>query len=190
MTGDVTRSLRVVAPAVLALLACAQNAVSAVTPQTPLERQVRERLDALGSFLDRLTPPAAQALFFARGAVSQYGGAQLDSTDLLLGILQAAPEAIMRFTASGLSVESMKERAVATLPPAPKLAEAAEVPFSPGLRRTIERAVRAADNAAARDIRPEHLVLIVLDDVMSAAGQVLRDAGVSRDAVTAFLRQQ
>jgi ATP-dependent Clp protease ATP-binding subunit ClpA len=139
---------------------------------------------------EQYTEDSRKALFFARFAVSEHGGSGIDSEHLLLGILRAAPEAVTRLMAPGWSLQQMQERVVALLPTGQRVEESVEIPFS---RAAADVIVRASEEAIAlnnNEVRPEHLLLVLLSFEEAPTGQLLREAGLTRDAIVSFLQQQ
>jgi ATP-dependent Clp protease ATP-binding subunit ClpB len=139
---------------------------------------------------DRFTEESRRALFFARAAVSLYGGGRMETDHLLLGLLEAAPSSITRFMGADWSVERMQEHLRRNVLRGPTVAESVEIPLSPDLARILVRASREADNLLSQDVRPEHLLLALLDDDVGSDAELLREAGVTRQSVVMFLQQK
>ena len=138
---------------------------------------------------DRLTETSKRALLYARAAVSEYGGESIDSAHLLLGVLQAAPDAITLFAAADWPFERIQNRGVSLLPRPATVDEGVGIPFSADLKTDLERAAREASALGEADIRPEHLVLGLLDSSVRPVQDLLRDAGVQREHIVEFLKQ-
>jgi ATP-dependent Clp protease ATP-binding subunit ClpA len=65
------------------------------------------------------------------------------------------------------------------------------VPFSARAKKTLELALREAAALGDRRIGGEHLALaLARDDVGGAAGRVLDEAGIDRDAVAAVVARR
>jgi ATP-dependent Clp protease ATP-binding subunit ClpA len=58
-----------------------------------------------------------------------------------------------------------------------------EVPFSVGVKRVLNSAMIVADELGHHRIRPEHLLLALLDDSDSRAAQALRHWNVERQTL-------
>jgi len=137
---------------------------------------------------ERYTEPARRALFFARYEVSERGGERIEPDHLLLGLLQAEPQAVLRFSKSGETEESMRQRFIARAPGGAKRPESDEIPFSRPMVQALERARIEADQLGDATIRPEHLLLGVLVEPSGVCGTALEEAGVTIHAVREYLR--
>jgi len=132
---------------------------------------------------------ARRALVFARLAAIRRGGAGLDDVDLLLGVLQAQPQAIVRFVESTLWTAALIEtRLEALTSPGPSVPVESEVPFSPAAVRAITVAA-GRQRSPGHDLVPEHLVWALMDDPATPVVRLLAEAGVTRAAIEAFLDQ-
>ncbi|RPH60690.1 MAG: hypothetical protein EHM89_08485 [Acidobacteria bacterium] len=164
-------------------------AVLVLPPGTQAAGSAIQASPTRASPFERYTEDSRKALFFARFAVSEHGGSRIDSDHLLLGILRAAPEALTRFMASGWSLQRMQDRAVALLPPGQRVEESVEIPFSRAAADVIVRASEEAIALTNNEVRPEHLLLVLLNFEETPTGQLLREAGLTRDAIVRFLQQ-
>jgi ATP-dependent Clp protease ATP-binding subunit ClpA len=133
---------------------------------------------------ERFTQDARMALFFARYAVSQRGGEQMELQDLLWGIMVAAPSAVVRFAADESVLPPHGETAEDVFArqddddivlPTPR---SVAIPFSTDFQLTFDRSVAEADALGHQAIRPEHLVLGLLRDEGTSAWHTLHRAGV------------
>src|SRR5205823_14740460 len=132
--------------------------------------------------IERLTVESRRVLFFAREAVSRHGGDQITPSHLVLGILRAVPGSIGQFiTSPGWSEQLIEERFVATIAGEPLLPESQSIPFASASKLVLGRAVQNADDLGAVAIRPEHLLLPLLDD--DRTKQVLRGAGITPERI-------
>jgi ATP-dependent Clp protease ATP-binding subunit ClpC len=128
-------------------------------------------------------------LFFARSAVSQHGGARVEVAHLMLGILAAAPDAVTKVATVSGPVEHIRERAMKMLGAEnERPGKGVDVPLSKDCQRALERGAREASALNSRDIRPEHLLLALLND--EAVSPMLGEIGVSRSSVLAFLKEK
>jgi ATP-dependent Clp protease ATP-binding subunit ClpA len=140
---------------------------------------------------DRYTEPARQALFYARGALSEHGGTAIADAHLLLGIFKAAPELgpLMRPT---VNIQHLSECLVDAVAAPLMLPSSTEVPFEPAAKAALLEAPRVADRFGQFDVAPAHLFLAVLKQPPSAATECLRSAGIdlttTTEAVARFAR--
>ena len=139
---------------------------------------------------ERYSEEAKRTLFFARYAVAEHGGTQLEPEHLLLGVLRADPEAVLRFAASDVPIDAIRARLVASVADDAKLPATHEIRFSERSRIALERAQVEADDLSDAHIRPEHLILGLLVKTSGEANVVLRDAGVQMSAMRKFLSRQ
>jgi ATP-dependent Clp protease ATP-binding subunit ClpC len=136
---------------------------------------------------ERYSEEARRTLFFARDAVTEHGGTQLEPEHLLLGVLRADPDAILRFASPDVPIDAIRARLVAKVADDTKPPLANQIPFSRRLKVAMERAQLEADDLSDSNIRPEHLILGVLVKGSGDATVVLMDAGVRISAIRKFL---
>jgi ATP-dependent Clp protease ATP-binding subunit ClpA len=145
---------------------------------------------------ERFTQDARMALFFARYAVSQRGGEQMELQDLLWGIMVAAPSAVVRFAADesvlpphGETAEDVfaREDDDDIVLPTPR---SVAIPFSTDFQLTFERSVAEVDALGHHAIRPEHLVLGLLREEGTQAWNTLHRAGLTLREVRRMLKAE
>jgi ATP-dependent Clp protease ATP-binding subunit ClpA len=139
--------------------------------------------------LERFSYESRAALFEARSAVSRYGGDHIETAHLLFGLLQGTPLRVSPFIKADWSLDKILERLRPTLPHGDFLPESLDIPLSRDLQRTLARASREADRLASQTVRPEHLLLAVLDEPSNNEA-LLREAGVTREAIETFLQNE
>jgi ATP-dependent Clp protease ATP-binding subunit ClpA len=130
-----------------------------------------------------------QAIFVAHrivAASSAADGAILAPEHLLAGVLIAAPDMLKEPTASSF-LQALG------LPPDDRVADssvASEVRFDAATQKVLSEAALGAERLSSESIRPEHLLLALLQDSNSAAERLLQGFGATAAAVTARLRGQ
>ena len=130
---------------------------------------------------------ARRTLFFARLSVVRIGGETIDDVHLLHGILSARPEAVTRFTdRAAWSAAELERRARELTPGGPHLPASHEIPFSQSATTRIV-AVGERHRAPGAPIVPEHLLWALLLPPSTPVAELLAEAGISREAVEAFL---
>jgi heme-degrading monooxygenase HmoA len=136
---------------------------------------------------ERYTESARRALFFARYEVTQFGGLTIEPEHLVLGILRAAPEAILRFAREGESVESIRAALAPVLSHAEKVSTSVEIPFASAAKDALMRAAVEADDAGNDWIGPEHVVLGILVKTYGGAVRALEASEVQAAAIREYL---
>jgi hypothetical protein len=154
--------------------------------------QLKEAVDALARRVDmppsaptaglfpRFTARAKQATFFSRFEAGQFGHPAIDPEHLLLGVMRAATPF---FSATSLSLDALRatvcERRQADTP----LSTTVVIAFSEDTKRAIGLAAAEADRLHHVDIGTPHLLLGILSDDGSLAASMLREAGVTPEAI-------
>jgi ATP-dependent Clp protease ATP-binding subunit ClpA len=145
---------------------------------------------------ERFTEIARQALFFAYDIAGERNGAEIDTPDLLGGLMLAEPNAVLRFCSSDAEnlrpAETGEQRLMRQREKfmAGAVQTAQEIPFSSNVILALQRAVQEADDLGQYFIRPEHLVLGLLREENTAESQTLRKAGVTLQEVRRVLRAE
>jgi len=128
----------------------------------------------------RFTTRAKQATFFSRFEAGQFGHAAIDPEHLLLGVMRAAAPALSHTHLSLDDVRAnVRERRSAGEP----LSMSVIVAFSDDTKRAIGFAAAEADRLHHDDIGTPHLLLGILGDDGSLAASMLRDSGITVDAI-------
>ena len=139
---------------------------------------------------ERYNAEAVRALFFARTAVNDHGGTEIKPAHLLIGVLHAHPEAVLRFASTNVVVDDMLEHLVAVVTEEARVPMTFEVRFSQESKAALERAQIEADELSDVTIRPEHLVLGIVVKTSSQATATLADAGVRISAIREALARR
>ena len=137
---------------------------------------------------ERFDEDARRALFFARLEAHERGGAAIGLEHVLLGILRAAPDAVLRFTNAHTTAESIVAACAEQVSGGPRLPTAHELPFSAAVRKLLFQADTHREALGQRYVMPEHSVLALLDGEREPVYHMLVDAGVDRTKVLEFLR--
>jgi ATP-dependent Clp protease ATP-binding subunit ClpA len=139
---------------------------------------------------ERYNDDARQALFFARKAVSEHGGSQVEPEHLVIGVLRAQPQVILRFASANVGVDHMCQRLAAVVEDTTRLPDSHEVRFSTDSVAALQRAQLEADDLSDVTIRPEHVILGILVKTASQAAAALSEAGVQISAIREYLSSQ
>jgi ATP-dependent Clp protease ATP-binding subunit ClpC len=135
---------------------------------------------------DRYTLRALQSVAAARVLVSEYGSAMIDTEHLLLGILRVDADAIGRFLPSKTTdeIRAEVEQGMAVKPEIPKNID---IPPSTEAAQILTFASEEAHAPRHHRVDMAHLVAGMLREDKGVAGQILRSAGMSLEAVREHL---
>jgi hypothetical protein len=126
----------------------------------------------------RFNEEALRVLFFARRAVSEVGGPSVTCAHILIGVTHVDPALLNAVLAEGWDAVRLRTRMSALLQASPRLPLDAEVPFSAGALRALQRATLklATDDQAT----PAHVFVSALSErqELERIDAVLREAGV------------
>ena len=139
---------------------------------------------------DRFTEKAQEALIAAQTLGRDASHSQIDTDDLLLALLtpqDGIPAAVLG--RMGTNVAALRTRVEQELARRPKVQGGAEPGIGPDLRRALEVAQAEAQRLKDDYVSTEHLLLGIAADTNSAAGRILREAGVDREKIYAALQQ-
>ena len=132
---------------------------------------------------ERYTERARRALFFARSEVSELGGRTIETEHLLLGLLRQAKaltgDILDRAQLSADSVRAGMRSHTGQ----EKVSTAVEIPFSEETKRILQWTATEADRLGHNYIGTEHLLLGILCEPETAAGQILTAHGLTRAAL-------
>ena len=139
---------------------------------------------------ERYSESARRTLFFARYAVTQLGGLTIEPEHLVLGVIKASPQALLRFTRDAEAAETLRATLESASTQRDKVATTVEIPFSLETKAVLEDARIEADDLNNRSIVPEHLILGVTLKTHGSAARALREAGVDPHAIRDYLRNR
>jgi hypothetical protein len=132
----------------------------------------------------RFTARARQATFFSRFEAGRLGHPEIDPEHLLLGVMQARVGLTSQLlSGERLSVEHIRVQVGSRREPGQPLSRHEIIPFSQPTKRAVHFAATEADRLRHQEIGTAHLLLGVLHDERSLPGAILREAGLSLDAV-------
>ena len=134
----------------------------------------------------RFTDEARAVVVGAQECAREAGNSTIGVPHLVLALVAVPESAAARtVSAQGVSLDDVRQRASATLPPATG-AVPDMIPFDAHARAALERTFTEAGALGANSIGSEHILLAVLA-VEDGTG-VLAGSGVDRSAVAASLR--
>ena len=138
---------------------------------------------------DDFNEASRRVLFYARAAVSESGGAAITPDHLMLGILRGTPDVVRRFLqSSDSSTDAVTQQVLTALGTAVRVDESVEIPISPEAEHVLASAVGRARATTARTVRPEHILLALLETSHTKVADVLRSHGITAEAVAADVR--
>jgi ClpA/ClpB-like protein len=132
----------------------------------------------------RFTTRAKQATFFSRFEAGQFGHLSIEPEHLLLGVVRARHGlAIPVSPAARLSLDDMRSNLRERRATGEPLETKVIIAFSDDTKRVIGLAAAEADRLHHDDIGTPHLLLGILGDERSLAASMLRDTGITVDAI-------
>ena len=133
---------------------------------------------------ERYTERARRSLFFARYEASNLGSIVIDTEHLLLGVVRESKGLTARVLgAAGVSMDSIRLAVERQSTFREKVSTSVEIPFSGATKRALQQAAVEADGLQHSYIGSEHLLLALLHDSSSTAGQILAASGLRHDEV-------
>lgn len=134
---------------------------------------------------ERYTEHARRTIFFARYEASQYGSPQIESEHLLLALIRE-----YGFLRRQAWTETVRGQIETRILPKPKIATSIDLPLGPVGKRILNNSAEEADRLGSREIDCPHLALGLLREEQSPAAELLRQHGVTSEAVEATLTQE
>jgi ATP-dependent Clp protease ATP-binding subunit ClpA len=128
-------------------------------------------------------------LFYARSAVAELGGVVITPEHLLLGLLQASPEAVVRFLGPSDSIEVITQQVREKAPTGDRVSEGVNIPMSREADLVLRKAVEDTTTGPSKVVRPEHILLALLETNHGPAVDVLRKHGVVEGDIRNYLRE-
>jgi ATP-dependent Clp protease ATP-binding subunit ClpC len=133
---------------------------------------------------ERYTERARRALFFARYEVSALGGNAIETEHLLLGLLRQSKGLTSDVCERAqLNDDALRAEVKARSAGRVRHSTSVEIPFSEETKRILNAAASEADGLGHNHIGTEHLLLAILCEPATAAGQILTAHGITRVAL-------
>ena len=142
--------------------------------------------------LQKYTEKAQEAVLNARQIAEEANHNQFEATHFLLALIEqkegVVPQILSRL---GVNVGQVAQSLRSEIAKTPKVYGAdGQVYLSSSLSSTATRAEKIASSMKDEYVSAEHLLLALADDAeKSAAGKLLRDAGVTREKILGVLAQ-
>ena len=135
------------------------------------------------ALFQRFTPRARKAIVNARKEAAQLRSAQLGTEHLLLGLMGERKGIAARVLKAQGVTENRLQVAVAAVAAPAGDEPPDEIPFAPRSKKAIELAVREALQLGHDYVGTEHLLLALFTEGEGLATDVLRELGVTEEAV-------
>ncbi|MBI4552243.1 MAG: AAA family ATPase, partial [Candidatus Latescibacteria bacterium] len=141
--------------------------------------------------LDRLTQRSQEALQVAQELAREHNHTQLEPEHLFVALLDQDDSLVATLlTKCGANPAQIRDRIRADLDHLPKVyGEGAQVYAAPAFQRLIDQAWKEAQRLKDEYISVEHLLLAMMEEQATKAGQTLAQAGVTKDKLYAVLAQ-
>jgi ATP-dependent Clp protease ATP-binding subunit ClpC len=144
---------------------------------------------------ERYTESARRALFFARYEATRLGSRTIETEHVLLGLTRRREGLLDRILAAHdtISTDALRDAVQARAVFQEAIPTSVEVPFSAQTKRALVAAMGEADRLLHSDIGVEHLLLGLLHEPESMAGDLLIARGVqlgaTRDQIVRLLNE-
>jgi ATP-dependent Clp protease ATP-binding subunit ClpB len=141
--------------------------------------------------INKLTLKSQESLQNAQEIASSYGNQVVEPEHLLAGLIQDATGTVVPILQKiGVNLSTMKIKVNELLERLPKVSGAGlgNQGLSQTLGRVLEAAVKRAEDLKDEFVSTEHLLLAVTDATDTPPGRLLRDQGVTADAIYRVLK--
>lgn len=127
---------------------------------------------------ERYTQAAGRTIFGARYIASQVGSLEIETEHLLLGVLTTDKTLASRLLASPWAAETVWKLVERRKPIRKRIPGPSEIPLDKVSKRVLALAAEEADLLSSGQIGTEHLLLGLLREEKSFAGEILSELGV------------
>jgi len=138
---------------------------------------------------ERYTEKARRTIFFARYEASQFGCSYIETEHLLLGLFREDKALANRFLGSHSNLEAIRLSITQRGTPGPKVPTSVDLPLSHECKRVLAYGAEEAERLKHEHIGTPHLLLGLLREEKSFAAQLLREQGITLDAVREQVQQ-
>ncbi|MBE9502810.1 MAG: AAA family ATPase, partial [Proteobacteria bacterium] len=141
---------------------------------------------------DKFTVKSQEAIAEAQSIAERKGHQQIESEHLLMALLDQS-EGVVVPLLKKMGVESgmVRDKTEEALNKVPKVSGsgAGQVYLSPNLNRVFIKAQEEADKLKDDYVSTEHLLIGLLEEKVTAASKILKESGVTRDALFKTLKE-
>src|SRR5215831_13764433 len=138
---------------------------------------------------ERYTEKARRVIFFSRYEASQFGSPSIDAEHIMLGLLREDRWLVAHFfTEPAAAAESIRKEVELRMPLREKVRASVDLPLSPQAKRVLNFADEESNLLGHRNIGTGHLLLGILREPETVAGEVLQRHGLILDRVREEIR--
>jgi uncharacterized protein (TIGR02246 family) len=132
---------------------------------------------------ERYTEKARRVIFFARYEASQYGNKTIETEHLLLGLFREDHQLTRKFLGEKGGAQSLRDEIESQITRGERISTSVEVPLSVECNRILNMAAEEAERLGSKHIGTEHLLLGTLREADCLAARLLRERGLTLDAL-------
>jgi hypothetical protein len=126
---------------------------------------------------ERYTEKARRVIFFARFEASNYGSRYIETEHLLLGLLREGP--VAKWFPGERNVEpEVRAEIEKRVTRGERISTSVEIPLTSECKRVLTLAAETSERLGQRLVEPEHILIGILREQTSLAGQILTARGV------------
>lgn len=137
---------------------------------------------------NQFTGEAEEVILEAQNIAKELGEDEIKTEHLLLALLRKGDFAKNILFEINVDLKELETEVLSYMKKRKRNVD--EVSLSPGVKRALELAQREADGLGSEYIGSEHLLLGLIDEGESLAGEILKDKGVTREKVLSFLEKR
>lgn len=127
---------------------------------------------------EKYTEKARRAVFHAREEASKFGTPQIESEQLLLGLLAADKSIFGRYLGGKTSATEIREAIVQATEVRPPTPTSIDLPLSKECKRILAFGAEESTSSGRQDVDTEDLLLGILREENSFAAKLLVDRGI------------
>src|SRR5438128_6932154 len=137
---------------------------------------------------DKLTLKAQEALQAAQSHASEKGHPQVAPEHLLWALIEQKDGVVLPILQKlGVNLQTIARDLADAVAKLPKVSGQAELYVSPALNRILEDAFKEADQFKDEYVSTEHLLIALANAKSEAAGNLLHENGITKDAILKVL---
>jgi len=138
---------------------------------------------------EHYTEKARRVIFFARYEASQFGSLSIEPEHILLGLLREDRYLVAHFFGEpDAAVESIRKEIELRMPCREKLPASVDLPLSSQAKRALNAAVEESQQLGHRNIGTGHLLLGIIRQPETIAGEILQERGLILDKAREEIR--
>jgi ATP-dependent Clp protease ATP-binding subunit ClpB len=139
---------------------------------------------------DKFTFMSQEAFQLAQSKAEELGHQELRPEHLLWSFLSQEENVVLSILAKiGVNVDKIRQDLEEALDKLPKVKGEGEIYLSSSIREVMNKARKEAENLKDEYVSTEHLLLAMLKEEASEAGRILKENGLSENAVLESLRE-